>query len=646
MKRWLFIFFSVMVLHCLLLCSDSVTSDAAMQFFERQALPELSVPFGISYLYAGGGNTLLVAGGVHLPSSRFERRGETWMDSVLVSDKEGYASVWDSGSRLKFPLVQGMSISTYEGSGRIHGRGEEQMSSNPSAEIHRKGKTPKDPAMGAVEKNGYFGFINYAVLFAYFAGLIGLGYYFSKRETSTDDFFLAGRRMPWWAAGLSIYSTQLSAITYMAIPAKVYETDWVYFPANQCIVLVAPVIVFVFLPFYRRLNLVTVYEYLEKRFNLAVRLFGTCAYMLMQMGRMAVVLFLPAIALSTITGINIYIAILMMGIVAIVYTVLGGIEAVIWTDVIQTVVLLGGAFLAFLVICLNVEGGFLGIISIGMENHKFHMINWSGDWTTTAVWVVVFGHFMTHLVPYTSDQTVVQRYLTTKDEKQAAKSIWTNAVITIPSSLIFFGIGTALFVFYKTHPSLLDPSIETDAVFPYFIVQELPVGISGLVISGLFAAAMSSLDSGMNSISAVFINDLYRRFKANPSEKACFNLARFVTVVLGVVTIGVVFFMASTEIKSLWDTFIKIIGLFGGSMAGLFMLGFFTRRAHGAGTLIGAISGATTLFLVQRFTNISFFLYSAVGIITCVLVGYLASILIPAKQRPIDGMTIYTLRKR
>lgn len=495
-----------------------------------------------------------------------------------------------------------------------------------------------------VKSKRSFGFIEYGVLLLYFAGMIWIGFYFSKREKTTDDFFLAGRRIPWWAAGLAIYSTQLSAITYMAIPAKTFATDWVYYPANQCIVLVAPVVVFLYLPYIRKFISTSVYEYLEKRFNLAVRLFGTSAYILMQMGRMAIQLFLPAIAVTEISGLNIYIAILLMGIITMGYCYLGGIEAVIWNDVIQSIVLLGGALLSILVICLKVDGGFFGIISIGMENHKFHMANWTWDWTTKALafWAVVLGNFFNQLVPYTSDQTVVQRYLTVKDEKQAAKSIWTNAVVTIPSSLIFFGLGTALFVFYKTYPSHLDSSIKPDAIVPFFIAQELPVGIAGIVVAGLLAAAMSTYSGGVNSVTAAIMTDFYRRFKANPSEKTCLKLARIITLILGIVMIGVAFLMASTEIESLWDVGIQVVGLFGGSLAGLFALGLFTRRANGVGSLIGAITGAIAQFLVQRFTNINFFLYGAVGFLTCFFVGYLASILIPAKQRPIDEVAIKT----
>jgi len=515
----------------------------------------------------------------------------------------------------------------------------------PSGEIRPGTRTPIIYQGTATQSKPRFGLVNYSVLTAYLLTLVGMGVYFSRREKTTDDFFLAGRRIPWWAAGISIFGTQLSAITFMAIPAKTYATDWVYFLGNMCIVLMAPFVILLYLPFYRKLNVTTAYQYLEKRFNIAVRLFGSAAYILLQLGRMAIVIFLPAIALSTVTGISIYSCILLMGLLCTFYTVLGGIEAVIWSDVLQVVVLLGGAVLSLLIIALNTEGGFAGIISTAAENNKFHIVNRTWDWTTTALWVVLLGNFLNQLVPYTADQTVVQRYLTTSTEKQAAKSIWTNAVLTIPASVIFFGLGTALFVFYKANPDRLEPALKTDAIFPLFIVQQLPVGISGLLIAGVFAAAMSSLDSSMNSVATAIVTDFYRRFKPGSPDSTRLRLARWLTVILGATATIAGLLMATYEIKSLWDLFTKILGLFGGSLAGLFALGIFTRRSHGYGALVGAATSAAVLFLVVWFTRVHLFLYGAIGITVCFVAGYLASLLIPTKPKDTQGLTIHTIAR-
>ena len=491
-----------------------------------------------------------------------------------------------------------------------------------------------------------FGTWDYACLGAYLLSLVGMGIYFSRREKTTEDFFVAGRRIPWWAAGVSIVGTQTSAISFMAIPAKVYATDWVYLWNPLAAGLIAPLVVYVYLPFFRRLNLTTAYEYLERRFHVAVRLFASVAFVLFHLGRMAIVLFLPAIALSAVTGIDVYACILVMGILCTVYTVLGGIEAVIWTDFLQVIVLIGGAFISLVIIATNVEGGFSGIISVGMADSKFHAVNWTWDMTTTTIWVMVIGNIFVNLVPYTSDQAVVQRYFTTKDEKQAAKAIWANAALIIPESILWFGLGTALYVFYKSQPALVSPTIPTDTIFPFFIAQQLPAGVTGLVIAALFAAAMSTVDSSLNSVATAVVTDFYRRFKFNVSDQACLKLARRLTVALGLLATVSAILMATYEIESLWDLFQKLIGLLGGSMAGLFVLGIFTRRANAPGALIGAITGAVVLYLVQSYTEVHFFMYAAVGIVTCTIVGYLASLAFPPDPRSLEGLTIFTRRGR
>lgn len=513
----------------------------------------------------------------------------------------------------------------------------------PSGEVRPGSRSPAIYRGVPTGPESRFGVVNYVVLIAYFTVLVGMGVYFSRREESTDDYFLAGGRVPWWAAGISIFGTQLSAITFMAIPAQAYGTNWVYILAQATIVLIAPAIIYLFLPFFRRLHVTTAYEYLGKRFDASVRLFGSAAFVLLQLGRMAIVIFLPAIALSAASGINIYLAIFLMGVLSTIYTVLGGIEAVVWSDVLQVVVLMGGAILSLGTIGASLEGGFGGLMATAAAHDKFHTFNWTWDWTTTAVWVVVIGNLLANLVPYTADQTVVQRYLTTSDEKEAAQSIWTNAALTIPAAFVFFGLGTALFVFYEANPGALDPALQTDAIFPLFIVQQLPVGISGLLIAGIFAAAMSSLDSSMNSVATVAVTDFYHWFETDSPEQVRLRMARWITVGLGVLATGAGLFLATYEIQSLWELFLEYIGLFGGSLAGLFVLGIFTRQGHGAGALVGAVTSAIALYLVKTLTDVHFFLYGGIGILTCVAVGYIASVLLPAKRKDLDGLTFYSL---
>ena len=517
----------------------------------------------------------------------------------------------------------------------------------PSGEIRPRIRTNRIFQAAVSPKKASFGALNIALLTIYLVTLVAMGFYFSKREKTTADFFVGDRRVPWWAAGVSIFGTHLSSISFMAIPAKVYATDWTYFVGMVCIVLVQPIIVYFYLPFFRRLNITSAYEYLEKRFNVAVRLIGSLSFIIFQIGRMTIILFLPALALSAVTGINIYICIVVMGVLSTLYTFLGGIEAVIWTDVLQVVVLVGGALMSLVIILLSVEGGTSRIVEMGLADGKFNWFNMGWDFTAPVLCVIFIGGIFQNIVSFSADQSIIQRYLTTRDEKTAAGAIWTNAVMVLPVSCIWFILGTSLYVFYKTHPQLLDLTLKTDQTFPLFIAQQLPDGIVGLVIAGLFAASMSTVDSGLNSTSTVIVTDFYYRIKHTDNDLTCLRLARLLIVILGVVVTCTALWMAANrEVMSLWDAYMAVLGLLMGSLAGLFALGIFTRRVKGIGALIGAVGGAVVLFLVQRYTGMHFYMYAAIGITACFVIGYGISLVIPEKGKSTDGLTIYSLAKR
>ena len=494
---------------------------------------------------------------------------------------------------------------------------------------------------------GSFGAANWMVLATYLTALVAMGFYFATREKSTDDFFLAGRRIPWWAAGLSIFGTQLSAITYLAMPARSYATDWVLLTLNIGIFAIAPFVIYLYLPFFRRLNITSAYEYLEKRFHVSIRLFGSLSFVTFQLGRMGIVVLLPALALSAVTGLNVYLCIALMGILSTVYTVLGGIEAVIWTDVLQGVVLVGGAFVALGIIAGHLDGGFSELISVGIENSKFDIVHLNWDWTRDAIIVVVLGAIFTNsLVPYTTDQAVIQRYLTTPDERQAAKAIWANGLLAVFAGVLFLSVGTGLFVFYKANPQRLVPLEKTDQIFALFIARQMPSGLAGLVIAGVFAAAMSTLDSSMHSISTVVTTDFVRRFFRRLSEGQYLLFARAITIALGLSGTVTAMLMAGIEIRYLWDFFLGIMGLLGGTLAGLFMLGIFTKRVNAAHAWMGAIASIGTLLYVKLATELSSLLYGAIGVITCFSVACLFSTIIPTRTKRITGLNIYDVPKR
>tara|TARA_A100001011_G_scaffold119245_1_gene125830 strand:+ start:6607 stop:9051 length:2445 start_codon:yes stop_codon:yes gene_type:complete len=474
-----------------------------------------------------------------------------------------------------------------------------------------------------------FGTIDYIVLGLYLTLIIYIGFHISRKKSSINDFFRANKNIPWWAAGLSIFATQLSAITFMAIPAKSYSGNWTWVILNFTIILIAPIISYFIIPLYSRLDITTAYQYLEKRFNILVRLVSSAMFVVFQLVRLGTLLYLPSIALSAASGININLCIILMGFLAITYTVLGGIEAVIWTDVIQVFVLLGGAILALFIIQFHLDNGIQDIISIGFKDEKFKVFNFHFNFKSPTFWVLCLGGIGSNIISYGSDQSVIQRYLTTKNKKEAQKSIITNAYLTIPSTLIFFSLGTSLYSFYKIYPNRINIHLENiDGILPWFISTSLPQGISGLLIAGIFAATMSSLDSGMNSVSAVVTTDFFNRFKKGLTEKSSLLIARITTIVTGLFGISFALSMSTWNIDSLWTEFTKYIGLFGGGLGGLFLLAIFTRRSNSYGVIIGLFLSA----LIQYFLTFNNFIhplmFAFTGMFSCVFFGYLFSIII------------------
>lgn len=473
-------------------------------------------------------------------------------------------------------------------------------------------------------KNG-FSHTDIIVLILYFGALVFIGYYFSKRQKNADDYFRGGHRIPWWAAGLSLFGTSLSAITFMAIPAKAFATNWSYMLFNSGILMVAPIIMFVFIPFFRKLNITTAYEYLEARFNALIRVICSLAFIVFQIGRMGVILLLPSIAINVVTGFDIFLCIALMGVFSIVYTRMGGIEAVVWTDALQVVILLGGALFAIFHIVGKIPGGWSETISVAYSSGKMSLGSPVFNLSDSTVWTVLIATFFTNLTTYGTDQSMVQRYLTTSSQKAARKSVMTNALLTIPATLIFFLIGTVLFVYYKNNPSHVTPTLDSnDAIFPWYIYTKLPVGMVGLLIAGIFAAAMSTLSGSMNSVATAYVVDIRPKlFRNKPAGDL--KVARRATLISGALSLCFAFFMATWNINSLWDEFNKLLGLILGSMGGLFLLGMVTKKANAHGALIGMIVSIAVQLVVANYTPVHLLLYTSIGFITCFVVGYLAS---------------------
>lgn len=513
-----------------------------------------------------------------------------------------------------------------------------------SGEIRPRVRTNRVWRVSIARDRQDFGALNYIVLVGYLAGIVGIGVWFAGRNRNTDDYFRGGKHLPWWAAGCSIFATMLSSLTFTGIPSKAFAQDWVYAIGNLMIPVVAVVAVYVALPFYRGLDVTSAYEYLERRFDRSIRLFASASFALFHLFRMAVVMSLTGLALAVATPLSPCQSIGIMGVLSIVYCTLGGVSAVIWTDTLQTFVLMGGAILALGTLIAGADGGLGGAAAMAWEADKLRLANFHWDATAgqLALWVVVFGAIGQNVSSYTADQAVVQRYMTTADTRLAARSIWTNALLTIPSTLLFFGIGTALFAFYRSHPEKLDPGITTDQVFPLFIATEMPAGVAGVMVAAIFAAAQSTVSTSMNSTATTLVTDWMRPLGIFAGERRALPAARLLTLWIGLAGTWLAVVFANPDIRSLFDAFIQVIGLFMGVLGGLFLLGVMTTRANAFGARCGALVGAGTMVGLWRFTDLHGYLYTTCGIVACLAVGFLASLTRDRPRRDLSGLTLFS----
>ncbi len=472
-----------------------------------------------------------------------------------------------------------------------------------------------------------FGSLNWAVLIFYLGAMLAMGFYFMRKENTSDDFFKGGGRIPWWAAGISIYATMLSAITYMTIPAKAYTTDWTYYPMLWMILLISFPVIKYYLPYFRKLNVTSAYEILEQRFNIFTRLLASTLFCIFMIVRMAIVLYLPSLALTAVTGIDIYLCIVLMGLVTIIYCTMGGVEAVIWGDVVQGLILVFGAIFAVVYLAMSTEGGIGGCIEIALDNDKLQLFNWDNSWSQATWWVIILGGLANNLISYTSDQTVIQRYLTTPDEKAAGRGILVNGVMSVFVSVAFYMIGTGLYTFYKTHPAELDITMgQSDAIFPFFMMSQMPAGIAGALIAAIFAATMSTISSNINSVATAFSIDFWKRFRTSTTDSQLVVVARWSSMVSGMIGLLLALFMATWNIQSFLDFFNEILGLLTSGLGGLFFIAVFMKRVKGYAALVGFVAGEAVVFWMSEYTDANFLLFGAIGMIASIVVAWLLSL--------------------
>ncbi|WP_079476288.1 sodium:solute symporter [Marinococcus halophilus] len=473
--------------------------------------------------------------------------------------------------------------------------------------------------------------IDFIVLIVYVIGIALFGAFFGKGQKSTKDYFLGGRNVPWWAIGLSVMATQASAITFIGAPGWGYEGGLDRINTYINLPLVMAFLMVTLVPFFYRTEVYTAYEYLERRFDTKTRSLTAALFLVSRGLATGVVLYAPALVLSVVTGWNVNLTIALMAIIAIAYTVLGGISAVIWTDVIQMFVLWLGAILAIITIVGTLPDGFSGAVSLGAQEGMLESLNFQFDLSAEySIWAGVIGGFFLHVAYFGADQSQIQRVLTSKSIKESKMSLLISGLFIFPQMLLFLFIGILLYAYYQY---VGQPDIENlNELFPLFVVNNLPVGITGLIIAGVFAAAMSSLDSALNSLSAVTVRDFYAKFlKKNGSEAHYLKASRWATIFWGIYATIFAFFAGN--LGPVIETVNQIGSYFYGALLGVFLLAIFVRRANGTGAFAGVIAGMAAVWLVITFAEISWLYNNAVGAVVSVLVGYGVSLLAPAPKK-------------
>lgn len=486
--------------------------------------------------------------------------------------------------------------------------------------------------------------LDWAMIIVYLVAIAGIGAYCYWREEkqSTSEFFVGNRTIPFWAAAISLYVTSTSSIGYIATTAKAFATNWQYLMNNVLGVLGLIFVAIWIVPMLRRLRLVSVFDYLEQRFHPSVRMMASAMCIVLHLGgRMSIILFLPSLAIATITGFDMVWSILLMGLVTIAYTAVGGMRAVIWTDVLQLIVKVGGLIFATYFIVSKLHGGFAEFIETASAGNKMQMMDWSMDLTKPTVWAFVFLVLMETVLTFPKDQVLMQRVFTTKSDKDAGRSVWLFAAIVVPAAMLFYLIGTGLWVFYQNHPERMNPLLAVDATFPLFIAAELPAGVTGLMIAGIFAASMATCSSIMNSVATMVSVDFYERLAKKPTQATSIRLAEWVTALAGFIGIGLALLLSRYNIGSYLDVALDLYGLLGGGFAGAYTLGMFTRRANWQGVLIGMVSSVVMTFAAWSINLVHPFIYLAIAILFSIVFGYIGSLFFPAPApESLEGLII------
>lgn len=478
-----------------------------------------------------------------------------------------------------------------------------------------------------------FTIIDFIILVVYLGAVLFAGLHFAKKEMKGKEYFKGDGTVPWWVTSVSIFATLLSPISFLSLAGNSYAGTWIMWFAQLGMLLAIPFTIRFFLPIYSKLDIDTAYHYLELRFHSkGLRVLGAVMFIIYQIGRMSIIMYLPCMVLGNLTGINVNVLIVIMGVIAIIYSYTGGLKSVLWTDFIQGSVLLVGVTIALLFLLAHLDGGFGALMNAFQNEGKFLApdqpvfdINLLKD----SVFLMIIGAGFNTMGSYVSSQDIVQRFTTTTDTKKLNKMMLTNGALSIFIATVFYFIGTGLYVFYQQNA--LPPAAEQDQIFASYIAFELPVGVTGLLLAAIYAASQSTLSTGLNSVAASWTMDIQARIsKKELSLEKQTKIGQYVSLVVGIFAIAVSIVLANGGVKSAYEWFNGFMGLVLGILIGTFILGAFTKTANAFGAAVAFLAASAVMVTIKYFAPagaVSIWSYSIISIAVSLVVGLAASFL-------------------
>ena len=465
--------------------------------------------------------------------------------------------------------------------------------------------------------------IDIIVFLLFTGGVVAFDCSFFKKKGTSEEFTSAGRSLPGWVVGMSIFATYVSSISYLGYPGKAFSGDWNAFVFSLSIPIASYFAARYFVPFYRSQDSISAYSFLENRFDPWARIYTSSCYLLTQIARTGSILYLLALPMNVLLGWNIQTIIIVTSVAIVLYSMLGGMKAVIWTEAIQGIILIGGALVCMFILLFDMPEGPAQTFSIAMEDGKFSLGSFGSSLSESTFWVCLIYGVFTNLQNYGIDQSYVQRYHTAKNEKEAKFSALFGGYLFIPVSAVFFMIGTGLYAFYKVHPGVLPDGVGADYVFPFFIVNELPVGLTGLLIASIFAAGMSTIATSVTSSSTIILTDYYQRFRKHAGNRERMLVLKLSSVGVGVAGILVAF--AFMSVQSALDAWWALASIFSGGMLGLFLLGYISRKARNFDAVLGVVCGVILVcwIVISPFVHAN--LAIVFGTLLIFLVGFLSA---------------------